>query len=261
MKPKPKKEHRRAIVIPDIHFPLQDDAAINVVLKAIKMVKPNIFVCLGDLGEWKSISPWRYKRRKRPPLEYTIEDLEVEAAKVNEGLDLFDNALKSVGCTDKHMIEGNHDDWLNSFVEEFPYLPQYKFKNIMSLKERGYKYYPYGHLMHIGKLYFYHGGHYTTVNHTRQHVMNLGKNVLYGHTHDVQRQGVTHVDGAHHAWTLGCLKDMSKEKNAWLRGRETNWCHAFGIIDWFDDNNFRIDVIDIHKGKTYVWGKLVDGNV
>ena len=54
---------------------------------------------------------------------------------------------------------------------------------------------------------------------------------------------------------------MSKEKNAWLGGRETNWCHAFGIIDWFDDNNFRIDVIDIHKGKTYVWGKLVDGNV
>jgi hypothetical protein len=71
---------------------------------------------------------------------------------------------------------------------------------------------------------------------------------------------VTHVDGAHHAWTLGCLKDMSKEKNKWLRGRYHNWCHAFGIIDWFDDNNFRIDVIDIHKGKTYVWGKLIDGN-
>ena len=99
-----KKEHRRAIVIPDVHFPIQDDAAVNVVLKAIKMVKPNIFVCLGDLGEWKSVSPWRYKRRKRPPLEYTLEDLKVEAAAVNDGLDLFDKALKEEGCTNKHMI-------------------------------------------------------------------------------------------------------------------------------------------------------------
>ena len=73
-----KKEHRRAIVIPDVHFPLQDDAAVNVVLKAIKMVKPNIFVCLGDLGEWKSVSPWRYKRRKRPPLEFTLDELEID---------------------------------------------------------------------------------------------------------------------------------------------------------------------------------------
>ena len=88
-----KRKHRRAIVIPDIHFPFQDDAAVNVVLKAIKMVKPNIFVCLGDLGEWVSVSPWRYKRRKRPPLEYTLEDLECEADKVNAGLDLFDNVL------------------------------------------------------------------------------------------------------------------------------------------------------------------------
>ena len=91
-----KKEHRRAIVIPDVDFPIHDDAAVNVVLKAIKMVKPNIFVCLGDLGEWKSVSPWRYKRRKRPPLEYTLEDLKIEAAAVNDGLDLFDKALKDV---------------------------------------------------------------------------------------------------------------------------------------------------------------------
>ena len=141
---KKKKEHRRAIVIPDVHFPIQDDAAVNVVLKAIKMVKPNIFVCLGDLGEWKSVSPWRYKRRKSPPLEYTLEELKIEAAAVNDGLDLFDKALNQVGCKNKHMIEGNHDDWLNAFVEEFPYLPEYKFKNVMNLKERGYKYYPYG---------------------------------------------------------------------------------------------------------------------
>ena len=90
------KKPKRALVIPDVHFPIQDDAAVNCVIKAIKLVKPEIFICLGDLGEWHSVSPWRYKRRKRPPLEYTIKDLVKEAKLVNEGLDLFDNALKSV---------------------------------------------------------------------------------------------------------------------------------------------------------------------
>ena len=37
------KKHRRAIVIPDQHFPIHDQAAVNVVLKAIELVKPNIF--------------------------------------------------------------------------------------------------------------------------------------------------------------------------------------------------------------------------
>lgn len=253
-------KHRRAIVIPDIHFPYQDDAAINCVLEAIKMVKPNICIQLGDIGEWESVSGWRYSRRKRPPLEFILMELDVEAELVNEGLDLFDKALKDVGCVNKYMLEGNHDVWLQNFVDEFPYIPQYKFKNLCKLDDRGYKLYPYGKLLRIGKLFFYHGGHYTTMYHTKQHAINLGKNIVYGHMHDAQRIGVTHVDGAHHAFSLGCLKDMSSEKNLWLKRRQVNWSHNFGIVDWFSDGNFRLDVVDIQKGKTYLWGNMIDGN-
>lgn len=257
---KNKSKLGRAIIIPDIHFPLQDDAAIECVIKAISIVKPQIFVCLGDVGEWKSVSPFKYKRRKRPPLEYVIEDLESDQKHVNAGLDIFDKALKKVKCEKKYMIEGNHDNWLNYFVDEFPYLKRYRFKNAVNLEERGYKYYPYGKLLRIGKAYFYHGGHYTTMYHTKQHAEKLGKNIIYGHTHDVQRHGVTHVDGAHHAWSMGCLKDMSSEANMWLKGRQTNWFHAFGIMDFFENGDFRLDVVDITRGKTFVWGKEIDGN-
>ena len=113
--------------------------------------------------------------------------------------------------------------------------------------------------MRIGKLYFYHGGHYSTISHTRQHTMNLGKNIVYGHTHDVQRAGVTHVDGAHHAFSMGCLKDMSREKNKWLRGRLHNWNHAFGIITFFDSprGNFQVETIEIVKGQASVWGERI----
>ena len=62
----------RAIVIPDQHFPIHDESAVKVVLKAIEFVKPDIFINLGDVGEWESVSAWAYKRRKRPPIEYQL---------------------------------------------------------------------------------------------------------------------------------------------------------------------------------------------
>ena len=55
---------KRAIVIPDQHFPIHDESAVKVVLKAIEFVKPDIFINLGDVGEWSSVSGHRYKRRK-----------------------------------------------------------------------------------------------------------------------------------------------------------------------------------------------------
>ena len=53
---------------------------------------------------------------------------------------------------------------------------------------------------------------------------------------------------------------MSDEANSWLKNRKTNWGHAFGIVDWFSNGDFRLDVVDITKGKTFLWGKLIDGN-
>ena len=69
---------KRAVVCGDTHFPLHDQSAINCVLKAIKIVEPNIFIHLGDVGEWESCSSWKYKKIKRPPLEYILPEIEKE---------------------------------------------------------------------------------------------------------------------------------------------------------------------------------------
>ena len=58
---------------------------MNVVLKAIKKVKPNIFIHLGDLCENESVSHWKYKRRKRPPLEYIIPEIDKDIQSGNDG--------------------------------------------------------------------------------------------------------------------------------------------------------------------------------
>ena len=78
---------KRAIVTPDKHFPLADMDAISCLKKTIEIVKPDIYVDLGDVGEWESFSHWKFKRRKAPPLEYLIEQFDQDVKEVNVGMD------------------------------------------------------------------------------------------------------------------------------------------------------------------------------
>ena len=251
---------KRVIVTPDKHFPLHDQPAINVLKKTIEIVKPDAYVDLGDVGEWSAFSAWKYKRKKAPPLEFLIEDFEKDVKDVNAGMDQIDESLDKVNCKERYITEGNHDNWLNMAVEKYPYIPQYKFKNAVDLKGRGYKYIPFGKHLKLGKLYLYHGHQYGGQYHTSNHLRKLGCNVMYGHWHDLQQMSATHMDGPKSAWSIGCLKDMAAEANDWLDHRRINWAHAFAIVDFFRGGLFTVHIIQIINGKTSLWGEIVDGN-
>ena len=250
---------KRYMVTPDKHFPLHDEKAINVLIKAIGIIKPDGYIDLGDLGEWNNVSHWKWQKKARPPLDYILKDLMAEVAGVKEQLDRIDEALDKVNIKDKYLLQGNHDLWLDSFVEEHPYLPEYKFKNVVDVKARKYKYYPADKFLKIGKLNYHHGHYYAGICHTRNHLQRLGVNIMYGHHHDLQQYSVTHIDGVKSAWSVGCLKDMSNEKNVWLRGRPVNWAHAFAVVDYFDKGNFTVHIVQIIDGKCSLWGELVSG--
>ena len=250
---------KRVFVTPDKHFPLADKKAINVVKKAIEIVQPDVYIDLGDVGEWHGCSHWQWSKRKRPPLEYQIPFIDKDVKDVNRGMNRIDKSLDKAGCKERYMIEGNHDDWMNRFVDENPFLTKYRFAECVKLKERNYKYYPMGKYLKIGKLHFYHGHHFAGIHHTRNHLTRLGTNLMYGHHHDIQQSSVTHIDGQKSAWSIGCLKDMSDEENAWLGNRKHNWSHAFAIVDFFTKGHFTVHVIQIIDGKTSLWGELIDG--
>ena len=254
-------KYKRAIVTPDKHFPLHDVGAINVVKKAIEKVKPTIYVDLGDTAEASSFSRFRWKNRKKPPLEYLIPQFDAELKLVNEGMDSIDESLDKIDCKERHFCQGYHELWMDEVYNEHNYLPQYKTENALKLKERGYKFHRAGKYLKIGKLYFYHGHHYGGQYHTANHLRKLSANIVYGHHHGVQQMSATHIDGQKSAWSLGCLKDCSSEKNKWLGGRPVDWGHAFAIIDFFDKGKFTLDLIRIIDGKAMVWGELIDGNV
>ena len=251
----------KAVVTPDKHFPYHDVPAINCLVKCIEKIKPTMYIDLGDVGEWESVSHWQWNKKRRPPLEYQIPFIEEEIAHVNAGMDIIDEVLDKVNTKKRYFIEGNHDDWLNKFVHENPYLERYKVKECLKLKKRGYTYYPIGKFLKIGKLNFYHGHHFAGVHHTRNHLIRLGANIMYGHHHDLQQSSATHMDGPKSAWSIGCLKDMTSEANEWLGGRKTNWAHAFAIVDFFEKGFFTVHILQIIDGKTCLYGEVIDGNV
>ena len=96
-------------MIPDQHFPLHDQSAINCALEIIKIAKPDIFINLGDVGEWESVSAWRWRDKKQPPLEYQLPIIDEEIEAVNDGIDQFDKVLDKIGVQERHICEGNHD--------------------------------------------------------------------------------------------------------------------------------------------------------
>tara|TARA_R110000824_G_C15208694_1_gene676371 strand:+ start:481 stop:1257 length:777 start_codon:yes stop_codon:yes gene_type:complete len=253
-----KQKLKRAIVFPDIHFPLHDEKALSCALQAIGIVKPDIYINIGDVGEWHNFSAWKYKGKKLPSLEFQLPYCDQDIDDVNEGLDRIDAELDKHNVEKRYMLQGNHEIWMDNFVEKYPYMKDYTFPKACRIKERGYKYYEYNVPLKIGKINFLHGA-YATTYHAKKHLETYGANIMYGHTHDVQRHTLTKLDaGTIGAWGIGCLKDMSREKNKWLRGRLHNWNHAFSIITWFPNGNFQVEVIEIVNGRCTVWGNVVE---
>ena len=243
----------RTVVIPDIHYPLHDGKAVECVRKIIKLVKPDELIFLGDIGEFESVSEWQWKRKKKPPVQYRLPLIRKEIADINSFLDSFPKTKKTT------VLQGNHDLWLDRFVEEqgCDEFNRYLFKNAIKIKERKWNYLPYGEYYRIGKLYFYHGGHYTQKHHAKAHA-SLGVNLAYAHMHDRQQWSQRMLDGVHSIWSLGCLKKLDNQSNKFLKGRKANWSTALAIVDfWGSNGHFRLDTVDITAGQTSVWGKHI----
>jgi len=246
----------RVVVFPDIHFPNEDDKAFRCALKVVERIEPTAFLLIGDFADGESVSNWQWKKKRRPPTEYQLPAIYEEIRLINLGLDKIDRVLNKVKCEKKLVAQGNHELWFDNFVEENPFLPELRSKEAFKMKERGYKWYEYGKVFKVlgSKLYAYHGGHYTGINHTRTHALQMGCNVIYGHTHDSQKSSVQHISGAHMAYSLGCLTDMSKQ---YLKGRPTNWSHNVALLDIFTNGNFNLVVLDIVNGVTSYGGEII----
>jgi hypothetical protein len=262
------KRSHTIFIMPDTHFGLagvsgnggHDERAFRTALKAIEVLRPDEFIHLGDIGEWDSVSPWQFTRRKRPDLEITLERLDKDLKEVNVQFDRIQEALTEAGCTQRLLIEGNHEIWVRQMVSEVGLVADhYDLRKQLRLADRGFGWSPYGDYVKRGKLRLYHGGHYTSIHHAYQHATKCGASIGYGHTHDVQYVTVPSVEGPHLGVSFGCLCEMEK---GFLKGRLTNWQHAFGVIYLQENGEFNVDIRRIEAGWTTINGREIrDGKL
>lgn len=259
----------RAIVMPDTHAPLHDRKAVECVLQAIEILKPDRVIHLGDLGEFHSVCHHEWKRKRQPPPEMIAQDIQQDVIAIeHEFLDLLDEACDKGGVMHRDILTGNHDNWLNRFVDINPDYAHvawgngkigYGFDQVFDWKKRGWTVHPCGERFAIGSLRFYHGHLYGGIYHTMNHLRKMGVNIMYGHWHDVQYCSLTHDDGAKGAWCIGTLKRLEPGANEWLAFRSTNWGQAFAIVDWWGNGRFTVHMVNIIDGQCSLLSHHIDG--
>jgi len=116
----------------------------------------------------------------------------------------------------------------------------------------GWEVIPFGGFFMEGKLAFHHGDRhgYQGKHHSSQWAL-LGKNIVYGHRHDVQR--FTHETltqkgkpSRHAAFSVGCLCKFELD---YMLNRKTNWQQGIGVVYMDEKGYFGFYHIDIHNGR------------
>lgn len=234
--------------------------ALGCLLRGVQIVKPDGYIDLGDIGEWSSVSPWKYKRQRRPSVSEIVDRLDEDTSAVRQSMAVVNYELNSVGCTRKIQFQGNHEVWVDNMMEEWQKImhPRFRIENILDLKEQGYAgLVPYGDYVKLGDLYLYHGGHFGGQYHAAAHLRNLSASVMYAHYHDYQvaKTGLL-GKGLHAAWCIGFL---GKPRKPFMKGRPTNWSHNFAIVHVEKSGHFHVEVVEIYDGVCYIQGQKVTG--
>jgi len=250
----------RAIILPDIHYPLHDEPSWNAVLEFVPFFKPDEIVLLGDALEMQAIDHWKEEKGNRRAFENK------RLKKEYEGFiqDILEPLEKLAPKAKKVYMGGNHEDWASQLVDRQPQMEGFVEPEIvMHLADRGWQWIPYlikqsGRLIpgtyKIGKLTFTHG-QYTNKYHAAKMSDCYDRSVAYGHTHDVQLYTKVHAEDPndfHSAQSIGCLCNLSP---GYLWGRPNRWVHSFGAMYVQPDGKYNLYVPIIIDGKFVFEGK------
>lgn len=209
---------KRVAFIPDLHVPYHDKQAWSLVLRILQDYRPEILVCLGDLGDFYKVSNFS----KSPDREHSFKS-EIQAC--NDVLDQMD----ALGADRKIFLEGNHEHrfarWLADTAPELFGLVS--VPDLFHLDEREWEHVPYKSSLQLGKLWITHdvgtAGRYSifraadtfqhplAMAHTHRLIYMVEGNatgetfpaVQFGWLGDIEKVDYMHKVSAKRQWSLG----------------------------------------------------------
>lgn len=217
----------------------------------------DIYLQIGDFLDFDCISSHnknnlRAVEGKRLMLDYKV---------AGEILDRHQALIRQNNPDAKFFIlEGNHEHRIEKYIDANPALEgMVEVPTALEFGRRKIQWVPFwskGKRLEIGKATFIHGK-YTNEFHAKKHVSRYGRNIFYGHTHDVQAfsaemigEGSTLV-----GQSLGCLC----KPQGYMHGGPDKWQQAVTIFEFFPDGNFTYNVIRIFKHRFIYNGKIYEG--
>ena len=247
------KKIRKAILLPDIHFPDHIKACQTAIDPFIKDFQPDYIIYMGDQMALDAVATWnRNKPRKTEMMRLRNEYLEFNKLFLLKHEKLAPNAKRI-------WIDGNHEARADWFADEHPSVSGLiEPRNALELRKRGYIIRRFGEIYRLGKLYVLHGKYWNKY-HANKTVYEFENSCVYGHTHNPQVYAkVVPLDTKrmHIATCLGCLSNTHPEYKA---GRATRWINQFGVVYLDDKGHFYLTPVTIVNEKFIINNKMYGG--
>lgn len=256
------KDSTLVLFAPDIHYPVTHWPTFKALLSFLDGNHIDKFIFGGDMFDNLEISPHTKGKHK---LRFEAKTLDINA----KGFD--QKVLKPIEArldknTEKIWIDGNHDNWLQQYIEEHPEVEgSLERQNVLRLEERGWEYKPCGQVIKHGKLMFAHGetlsgfGNQVTGRPAKKAVDCYCGNIVFAHFHtlDIYTKVMPFDDSQ--KW-IGVSSPCIGDTNAhYLRNRPTSFLNGFVLVEFRPDGSFNIFPIVVTDGQFSYAGKTYKG--
>ncbi len=256
------EESRRVFVFSDYQIPYYNRRGHLIAVQRCddylndKNFKGQPYVVI--IGDFQDYNPLLGKDKLRQPhiAPDELKALELEFLESSKVLSEIVAVLPK-DCI-KIFMKGNHEDRADKLISK-PNGDVWKklidIDDRLGLAENGWKVFKYNENYKIGHLYYTHGSFHGK-NHAAQHAMSYQKNVMYGHTHQIQVFTQQSPARELPVWaaSIGCLADVNPE---WQRNRPNAHELAFAEVSYLGDDFFPVihriikNALVVPGGKTY----------
>lgn len=234
--------HKRMLVLSDIHFPYHDALSLMLSLREGKKMEIDSILLNGDILDFYQLSKFSKDHRK---------------PSIRAELDIFryfiDQLKQRFPDAEIYYKEGNHEVRLSRWIQHNAQMfdGMFDMSQIVQWNDHGIKYLKDNIGVKFGSLNIVHGHEIRAgmgvVNIARTYYMKAQANLLFGHWHQNQEYITRTMDGKiQGAWAQGCLCKLDAEYTYGIN----QWVHGFSIVDRVnDEGDFRVKLYKIINGE------------
>lgn len=240
----------------DVHFPFEDQKALEILYAITRDVQPEMVVCHGDLLDCYEISRYEKNPKHRGSLQHEIEQASKHLATMTA---LSPNA-------ERWYFQGNHEDRLRRLIWDMASgLPESQIMNLPSvtaalewptllgLDAIGWQWKEKRETL-FDKIILKHGNvvRKWSAFTAKGEWEKYGRSGISGHTHRLGAFFHRDANGAQAWWEHGCLCNTNPEYVD-----DPDWQNGLAVVTWSEDRTrFAVELVFIQDGTAFFRGKM-----